>query len=470
MVEEYLNDESAQKDAIRLVARKLKEGYVELAGGDGSDAIWIDEKALAKSAKSDAVKEKKEKSAPAKPKEKRVPIELIFNKSELEIQKKFDGDSKFSDLKILASHLCEGNFVAESSEVNDGIKYLGHGYLSVVSKSWSEVTDLFNLNNGTVCRLAPPEAERRVAAVLADNNYIYALAIKGFMSESRNLVKYDIDTKEIVWTCSSSSSSIKPKFTQDDEYIYGSDVKMLYIISKMQGKTISKIEISPKMNPAQKMYSNTAKRFVKPIVIGSKKMVLIGSLLDIALVDIAESQIIWKISFKQYDKIMAHYILNDKLYMLDSKKKLFVINISSGAIENKIDIKSDIELERASNFYSDEEQLCVVLRNKEGNRTLLSINPHNLEYTVFNYPESVYHNVGKLTLFDPYEVIKNGVIISSSKNKLFTINKSGEVLSSLVLPESEGDVKEFIVQGDYIYLAQRRKNGESESSILYQIK
>lgn len=37
----YSTADFAKKDALRLIERKLKEGYIELPGGDGDDPKWI---------------------------------------------------------------------------------------------------------------------------------------------------------------------------------------------------------------------------------------------------------------------------------------------------------------------------------------------------------------------------------------------------------------------------------------------
>lgn len=37
---QYSSSEYAKKDALRLIQRKLKEGYIELPGGDGDQPKW----------------------------------------------------------------------------------------------------------------------------------------------------------------------------------------------------------------------------------------------------------------------------------------------------------------------------------------------------------------------------------------------------------------------------------------------
>lgn len=38
---EYSTPEYAKRDALKLIQRKLKEGYIELPGGDGEHSKWV---------------------------------------------------------------------------------------------------------------------------------------------------------------------------------------------------------------------------------------------------------------------------------------------------------------------------------------------------------------------------------------------------------------------------------------------
>ncbi|MDR2949339.1 MAG: WGR domain-containing protein [Prevotella sp.] len=454
--DEYADENFAKKDALKLIQKKFKEGYSELPSGDNDDEKWLDEKASSKTAK--AIK----KDAPAKSKEKRIPVNLPFVKTNLQIQDSFGAKTEINDIKIVASYICQDNDIAETGEVNEGLKLLDDEYLQAVSGSWEEVTDLFNLKNGTCCRITSVD-ERRMSGVLMDKNYFYTMAIKGFEAESRNLVKYDLDTNEIVWTCGSSSSSITPRFVQDEEYIYSSDVKMLYITSKTLGKTVAKVEVASKMDKKQKFYSNTSKRFVRVHKLNERNMVLCGSMVNIALVDPLKSEKIWEISSKKYEAIMASYICGGKLYILGKNDKLFIINIPDGKIENEILIKHSFKMERCAEFYLTENEFCTVFR--DGNkRILLRIDLEELTYRIDDYTEFLPES----GLFDPYEIIKDNMIISVNDNYLTIIEKNtGKKLSSLEIPKGKGKVSDFIVAGNYIYLVQK---GDGKSSILHQIK
>lgn len=457
--DEYIDEDFAKKDTLKLIAKKLKEGYIELPGGDSDHEKWHNEKAVVKAPK------KENNTKPAKSKEKRIPIELIVEKTGFEIQQKSDSKARFKNPKIIASYICKNNEIASPGEVNIGVKNLGDGYLLAVSKSWNEVTDLFNLKEGTCCRITSSDPERRTSGLLIDKNYFYAMAIKGFEAESRNLVKYDLDTNEIVWTCGSSSSSITPRFIQDEEYIYASDVKTLYVTSKSLGKNISKIDIATKMDKKQKFYSNTSKRFLHVYKTGDAHQILCGSLVNIVLVNLREESKLWEISSKIYQKIMASYVHNEKLYVLGEKSILFVIDIASGNIEHELKIKHDFEMEKCGDFYLEDNELTTIFRNGE-QKILLRINIDNLSYKTNDYTTFF----PKSHLFDPQDVIKDGLIIATNRKQLTVIEKdTGKKVSSLEIP-GNGNIIRFVVVGDYIYLAQKTEEENDNSSILHQIK
>ena len=472
--DEYTDEHFAKKDALKLIAKRLKEGYVELPGGDGEDAKWFDEAAAAKAAAKAAKATKAPpKKTPVVPKEKRVPIGMDFVKSDLEVQHDFSGKALFGSLRIAASHTCPGNDVAQASNVNEGLVFFDNGCLAAVSESWSEVTDLFDLQKGTCCRIPSPDSERRIAGVLMDRHYLYALAIKGFEAESRNLVKYDLDTHEIVWTCGSSSSSITPRFTQDEEYIYASDVKMLYVISKALGKTVAKVELVNKMDKRQKIYSNTGKRFVCVHPVNETRRVLCGSLVNIALIDPLESEKIWEISSREYEKIMAYCIHEDRLYILGGNSRLLVVRIPDGKIEHRLDIEHGIDMRRCTEFHLDGGELCAIVRNDGDQRILLRIDPQGLTYRAEDY--TAYMPGG--SWYDLYEVIRDGRIVFVRDNRLSVIEKNtGKNVSLLEIPGAKRtNILDFVVVGNCIYLAQKTKGQKAseyhpDSAILHQIK